>query len=411
MISTSSSDFRRLLAGETASLFGSQVTVLALPLTAVLTLDVSAAGLGALNAARFAPFLLVTLVAGVLVDRRRRRPVLVAANLGRAVLLVLVPLAAWQGLLTLELLCAVAFGVGVLGVFFEVAFWAFVPTLVGREAATRANGRLVACASAAEIGGPGLGGLLVQVVTAPFALVVDAVSFVIAAVSLGRIRFREPEREPTQDPAGLGREIGDGLRFVFGNRVLRAFAGEAATFNVFETAFMIVFVLYATRDLGIGAGLLGATIATASAGVLVGALLAERVGRAIGLGPAIAVAMVLGCVPFLLVPLGGGQLAVIALGFLLAGVGIGVSNVHVVSVRQRLTPDALLGRMTASYRFVVYGTIPLGALLGGVLGELLPLGEALVVTAAGIAVAPLWVLLSPVPRLPRHGIPFPAAAA
>ena len=215
------SDFVKLWGGETVSQFGNQVTVLALPLTAVLTLEASASELGLLNAARFAPFIAVILFAGAWVDRRRRHPVLIQTNVGRALLIALVPAAALLDILRIELLYAVGFLVGVLTVFFDVAYPSYLPYLVGRRQLTAGNSRLEASRSAAEVGGPGVGGLLVQLVTAPFALLVDAISFVFSAVMLSTIRAHEPE------PAGEGRHppawgaIREGFRFTFGNRYLR----------------------------------------------------------------------------------------------------------------------------------------------------------------------------------------------
>jgi MFS family permease len=397
--------FFKLWVGETVSLFGSQITTLALPLTAVLTLQATPAQLGVLNAARYAPFLLVTLFAGVWVDRGRRRPVLVGANLGRMVLLLLIPLAAVSGLLRVEYLYVVAFLVGVLTVFFDLAYQSFLPSLVRREHLVWGNSRLQASASTAEIGGPGLGGVLVELVTAPFALLFDALSFLVSAISLALIRAPESTPTPPADRGGLRAEIGEGLRVTFGNRYLRAIAGEAATFNLFEQAILTLFVLYATRELGMGAGVLGLTIATGGVGALVGSLVAGYAASRFGLGAALVGSMTLACVAPLLIPLTGGDLAVavplLLLAFLAYGIGLGISSVHAVSLRQAVTPDGLLGRMNASYRFLVYGAIPLGALFGGVLGETIGLRPALVVSVLGLLLALAWVFFSPVPGLRR----------
>jgi MFS family permease len=235
-------DFLKLWAGETASLLGTQVTVLALPLVAVITLHASTGEVGVLNACRYAPFVLVILFAGVVVDRVRRRPTLMLANAGRALLIGLIPLAAAFDSLRVEYLYVVAFLVGVLTVFFDLAYQAYLPSLVERERLSEANTRLQASASAAELGGPGLGGLLVQVVTAPFALLVDAASFVVSIVSLATIETREPKPESERRPPML-KAIRQGFRFTFGNRYLRAIAGEAATFNLFEQTILTVFVV------------------------------------------------------------------------------------------------------------------------------------------------------------------------
>jgi hypothetical protein len=250
-------DFRKLWAGETVSLFGSEVSELALPLVAVLVLDADAGQMGLLAAARFAPFLMVTLPAGAWVDRRRRRPVLISSNLGRALLVGLVPLLAGLGLLRMGHLYAVAFAVGALTVLFDVAYQSYLPSLVKREQLVEGNSKLQASASAARVGGPGLGGLLVQLVGAPRALLLDAGSYVVSAASLLAIRNREPA--PAAEGDGqprtrLRQEIGEGLAVTYRNPVLRSLAGLAATYNLFSQVIDALLVLYATRELGLSAG-------------------------------------------------------------------------------------------------------------------------------------------------------------
>jgi len=396
-------DFLKYWAGETVSLFGTQVTALALPLTAVLILQATPAQMGILGAAQFAPFLLITLFAGVWTDRRRRRPILIGANLGRAVLVGMIPLSAFLGVLRMDHLYTVAFLVGILTVFFDVAYLSYVPTLVSREQLIEANSKLQVSASAAEISGPGVAGVLVELVTAPFALVVDALSYLASAIGLVLIRKPEPAPRRAGSGRNLWREIGEGLRVTFGNRYLRAIAAEAATYNMFNQVMLTVFVLYATRDLKLTPGILGLIFMAGSIGSLMGALWAERAARRFGIGPTIIGAMVLGCSAPLLIPLASGSAAVVilllALAYGLGGVGVTVSNVHVVSLRQTITPDRLLGRMTASYRLVVFGAIPVGALIGGGLGEAIGLRATLAVGAVGLLFAVLWVVFSPVSKL------------
>jgi MFS family permease len=404
----------RLWSGETVSLFGTQITVLALPLTAVLTLEASASELGLLNAFRFAPFLAVILFAGVWVDRRRRRPVLIQTNVGRAILIGLVPLAAFAGVLRIELLYAVGFLVGVLTVFFDVAYPSYLPSLIGRQRLTAGNSRLEASRSAAEVGGPGVGGLLVQLVTAPFALLVDAVSFLVSAVVLSTIRADEPEPVGGGDRTPAWAAIREGFRFTFASRYLRPIAGEAATFTLVEQASMTIFVIYAVRELDLSAGLLGLIISIGAAGAFLGAVAASFPERRFGLGPTIVGSMFVGCTAPLALPLISGEKPVIVplfgLTFFVWGLAIAVSNVHVVSLRQASTPDAMLGRMNASYRFFTYGAIPLGALLGGFLGEAIGLRETLFVGTGGLLLALLWIVASAVPRL-RELPAEPGAAA
>jgi MFS family permease len=395
-------DFLKLWGGETVSLFGTQVTVLALPLTAVLTLEASASELGLLNAARFAPFIAVILFAGVWIDHRRRRPILIQTNVGRALLIALVPAAAFLDILRLELLYAVGFLVGVLTVFFDVAYPSYLPSLIGRSQLTAGNSRLEASRSAAEVGGPGVGGLLVQLVTAPFALLIDAFSFLFSAIVLSTIRAQEPE-PATIERSPAWAAIREGFRFTFANRYLRPIAGEAATFNLFEQTIMTIFVIYAVRELELSAGLLGLIISIGAAGAFIGAVVARYPERRFGLGPTIVGSMLIGCTVPLALPLITGSRPLIVplfgLTFFVWGLAIAVSNVHVVSLRQASTPDDLLGRMNASYRFFTYGAIPIGALSGGFLGEALGLRETLLVGSGGLLLALLWILASDVPRL------------
>jgi MFS family permease len=396
--------FRTFWFGQTVSLFGSQVTFLALPLAAILVLHASPLEMGLLGAVEFAPFLLLTLVAGAWIDRIRRRPVLLAANLLRAGLIGLVPVAAVTGQLSMPILAAIAFAAGCCAVCFEVAMLAYVPSLVGRERLTSANARLFGSASAAEVVGPGLAGLLVSIVGAPLALLADAASYLVSALSLASIR--RPEPEPAVAPRrNLRAEITEGLRAVFGHPILRAFAFEAATFNVFVNALNAAFLLYLTRELGFAPALVGTVLAVGAVGSLAGSVLAGRLAARLGLGRTILGAMIVACSVYLVIPFLGGPTPFAAgvLGAVLAvaGAGISVTVIHVMTIRQTVTPDRLLARMNASYRTLGYGLMPVGALLGGILGETLGLRVALLVGAIGIACAPLWVVFSPVRRIGR----------
>src|SRR5581483_5753614 len=268
--------FRMLWAAYSVSMLGSQVTLLALPLTAVLVLHASAAQMGLLTAAGAAPHLCVSLFAGVFVDRRRRRPLMVTADAGRALLLLSIPVAALAGVLSLTQLYAVALLTETLSVFYVVASSSFLPALVGRDRLLEANGKLTTSFSAAQVGGPGLAGLLIQLVTAPFAIVTDAASFVFSALAIGcGLRGSEPAVDPVAvDSAGsIWREIAAGLRFMLGQPLLRATACFTSTLNFFNTVIFTVIVLYATRELGIGPAALGLILASGAAGSLVGALL------------------------------------------------------------------------------------------------------------------------------------------
>ena len=405
-------DFRRLWAGETISQTGTRVSMLALPLVAALTLDATPLQMGLLAALVNLPALVVGLFAGVLVDRWRRRRVLIAADLGRALLLALIPAAWLLDLLRIELLYAVTLLTETLSVFYVVAYRSYLPALVPRERLVEGNSKLELSRSAAEIGGPGLAGLLVQVASAPIAVVADACSFVVSAALIGSIRAREDEVEQLDDTRGVLREAAEGLRLVLGDRVLRAIAGATATATIFSTILEAVLILYLTRTLGLQPATIGFIFAAGSIGFLAGALLPDRLTRRFRLGPILAVSLAVVGLSDLLIPLAAGPRAVV-IGLLIAaqflfGIGLTVFNVNQVSLSQAVTPERLQGRMNATMLVLVSGATPLAALLGGLLGELLGLRTTLLLAALGELAAVLWIIMSPVSQLRTH--PEPIAA-
>jgi MFS family permease len=405
-------DFLKLWTGQTISVFGSGITGNALPLAALLTLGASSLQMGLLSAAGSAPVLLVGLVAGVWVDRLRRRPLLIAADLGRALLLGSIPVAALLGQLRLEHLFVVAPLAGVLTVIFDVAYQSFVPSLVRREQIVEANSKLSVSGSLAEITTPGLAGTLVQVVSAPLVILIDAVSFVVSAAFLGAIRTPEPPLAPAAQRQGLGHEIGEGLRFVLRDPVLRAFAGQAATQGFFGSFIGALYALYAIRELGIGPALMGLSIGLGGLSNLVGALLVERVTRRFGIGPTLLGAQVVIGLSTLLIPLAAGPLWV-ATALLMASqssdAAWSIYEINALSVRQSVTPPALLGRVNASMQLLGAGLGPLGAVAGGLLAELIGARTTLGIASAGIILGALWLVFSPVDRLREP--PAPTAAA
>ncbi len=397
-------DFHLFWPGQAVSLVGSQVSALALPLTAALVLAAGPVQMGLLGAAAFVPFLFLTLPAGAWIDRRRRRPILIGADIGRGLLIAVIPIAAVAGVLRIELLYLVALGSGCCQVLFDLAYLAHVPSLVPREQLTQANGRLQATASAAEVGGPGIAGLLVQAVGAPLALLLDALSYLVSAVSLRLISTPEPPPAPSSASPSFRAEVIEGLRFLRRQPVLRACAFEAAQYNLFNQVIIAVLILHATREIGLEPALIGLAFAVGSVGSLVGASLAPRIARRVGVGRAITGSMVVACAAPLLLPLAASSdlpAVLLATSFAIGGFGVAISNVHIVTLRQAITPDAMLGRLNASYRTLVYGAIPIGSLLGGLLGEVIGLRGTLVVGALGMLVAPAWVLKSAVPRMRR----------
>jgi MFS family permease len=396
-------DFLKFWAAESISLIGSQVTTFALPLIAALTLNATPAQVGILNAAAFAPFLLLVLPAGVWIDRQRRRPLMIATNLGRAILLGLIPVLAVTGRLRMEYLYAIMFLSGSCNVVFQLAYQAYLPALVDRDQITEGNSKLAATTSIAEIGGPGIGSLMVALFSPSFALILDAASFLIGATVLGFIR--KPEHPPArpEHKQALRSEISDGFRLTFGHPCLRAFAGEAATYNLFWTMMQTVFVLYVVRELRLPQEIYGMILIAGSSGALVGALVTNQIAQRLGIGATIVATAILADVAPLLIPLAGGpnviRIGILMLSFFFQGIGMTGCNVHIVSLRQVITPDQLRGRMNASYRLLVSGMLPIGALLGGFLGEAIGIRATLFVGALGLLSTWLWIWFSPVPKL------------
>jgi MFS family permease len=389
-------DFRRLWIGETVSQFGTMVSQLALPLVAILVVHATTLEVGLLEAFQTVPFLLVGLPAGAWVERMRFRSVLIVNDMIRAAALGSIPLAKLLGVLTIGQLFGVALITGVGTVFFDVAYQSYLPQLVGREQLVAGNSRLQASESVSQIAGPSAAGLLIQALTAPYAVLVDALSFLWSAGWVAAIQSRPPP--PARKPdRHLGREILEGLRFVLGSPLLRAIAMCTGSSNLFSAIGMAVFYVLLARQLHIAPGIIGLITSAAAVGGLAGALGATRVAARFGQGPAIWMSMVVSApfgfvAPFVQRNWTLGLLAVAQVGF---GVGVVLYNITQVSFRQGLCPPELLGRMNATMRFLVWGTLPLGGVIGGALGTLIGVRATLLVAAIGGALAFLPVLLSP----------------
>ncbi len=393
------SGFRRLWIGETVSQFGTMVSQLALPLVAILVVHASAFDVGMLTALQTVAFAVLSLPVGAWVERMRFRWVLIVNDLVRAAALGWVPLAQLLGVLTIGQLYAVALVTGVSTVFFDVAYQSYLPELVGRELLVEGNAKLQASESVSQIAGPSLGGLLIQALTAPYAVLVDALSFLWSAGYVTAIDVRPPRPERAPD-RHLRREIGEGLRFVLGNRMLRAIAMCTGSFNLFSSMTLAVFYLLLARDLHLSPGVIGLLTSTSAIGGLVGALLASRLADRVGQGPAIwiAAAAVGPCgfvAPFVH---RDWTLGLLALAEIAMSMGNVVYNITQVSFRQGLCPPGLLGRMNATMRFLVWGTMPVGGFLGGVLGSTIGVRATLLVAAVGGSLAFLPVFLSPLRR-------------
>ncbi len=394
-------DFLKFWGAQAISQFGSQITGLALPLTAILVLHASAFEVAALSTIEFLPFLLFSLPAGVWVDRLPRRPILIAADIGRALALVSVPVAYAADALTIWQLYVVGFGTGVLTVFFDVAYQSYLPSLVEREQLVEGNSKLEVSRSTAQLAGPGLAGGLVELVKAPVAILLDALSFVASAVLL--VAIRRPERLSIDERAagaGMRAELVEGLRFVLRNPYIRAIASCTATFNFFNSVATALILVYAVRELDMSPGLIGVVLALGNFGALAGALTSARISRRFGVGPTIIGAAMTGAA-VLLLPLASKSTA--AAFFLaaqaIAGFGVVVYNTTGISLMQAVTPDRLLGRMNASRRFIVWGTIPLGSLVGGAIAAVSDVRVAIWVGAIGNALAFLPLLFSPIRAL------------
>jgi MFS family permease len=395
-------DFLKLWSAETVSQFGTQISQLAIPLTAVIVLDASAFQVAALGTVEFLPFILFTLPAGVWVDRLPRRPILIIGDFGRAALLASIPVAYIADSLTLAQLYVVGFLVGICTVFFDVAYQSYLPALVERDSIIEGNSKLEISRSSAQIGGPGFGGLLVQIFTAPYAILADAVSFAGSGAFILRIRKQESHRETAAAAAtkktGLWAELKEGLRFVLGNPNLRAQAGCTGTSNFFSNVSFAIIMVFLVRELGLSPGVIGLAFSVGSIGSLVAALTSNRISRRFGIGPtSIAMAALFGPAALLVAfaPHGNGAIPFLGLAIFVFGFTVVVYNITQVSYRQAICPPRLQGRMNSVMRFIVWGTIPLGSLAGGGLASWIGLRETIIVGAIGGGASFLWLLLSP----------------
>ena len=393
-------DFRRLWAGDSLSQFGVMTTTLAIPLLAVRTLHATPFEVGLLTTFEFLAFLVIGLPAGAWVDRMRRRRVMIAADLGRAALLGWIPLAAVLGVLSLVQVYAVVFAVGCLTVFFDVSYQSYLPFLVGRDHLAEGNAKLQGTQSVAQVAGPSLGGFLVQALTAPYAVLANVGTFLWSACWVGTIQAREPRPERPPD-SHLLREVREGVAFIVRHPVLRQVAGATGTANLWSSAAYGMLIVLLARTLGLSAGVIGLLMAAGAAGGLLGAFAARPLARLFGEGPvtwiSLAVSSPLTLVqPFLHRNWTLGLFVAAQIGF---AAGTVIYNVTQVSFRQRLCPEHLLGRMNATMRFLVWGTMPIGGLLGGVLGSTIGIRNTLLVAAIGQSLAFLWVFFSPLRSL------------
>ncbi|WP_329157766.1 MFS transporter [Streptomyces sp. NBC_01717] len=398
-------DFRRLWAGQTASQLGEHGSLVVLPLIAVLTLHAEADQLGALRAAGQAPILLLSLFVGAWVDRWRTRTVMVLADLGRALALGAAAVAGLLGGLGLPALFLAAFAVGALSVYFDVAYQASLVRLVKRDQLVQGNSALEGSRSAAQIGGPALGGALVSLLSAPIAAASSGLFFALSFLTIRRIRRRESTPERSERPPRVWRRIHEGLRFVGGHNLLRTVGLASAAFQFSFAAMMTVYLLFLPRELHLSGTAVGLALAATGPGALLGSLLAARLPNRFGYGVVLVSAAALGdgvllCVPVLHGPSAVTIPALVAVNFVFGAFGQLV-NVTVMAVRQAVTPDGMQGRVAATITFVGMGLTPFGSLLGGLLAGEWGLRTSFLVTAGGMMLSPVLMALSPLARLGR----------
>lgn len=389
-------DFLKLWFGQTISMFGSRTDALAL--TAVLVLAATPEQMGLFMALISLPVIVLGLLAGAWVDRLRRRPIMIVSDVARFVILLTVPIAYLTGTLTFELVCVVAMLTSVFSLFFNLAYRAMLPSLVEREHLLEGNTKLATTDSLAEIGGPSVGGLLVQLLTAPIAVLVDAFSFLISALSFATIRKPEPQPEPSAD-ANVLREIGEGMRVIISHPVLRTIAINTTSQSFFGSFYAVLYSLFVIRDLGLSPAVLGLAIAAGGIGALPGSLLAGWLARRYSLGRVLTTSLLIGSLIGLLTPLAGGP-AWLAAGFLIASQILGdatraVYEVNETTLRQMTVPDRLLGRAEASIGFMAQVVSPLGALICGLIAGLTGARVALLIAVLGSLATAVWIASSP----------------
>jgi MFS family permease len=403
-------EFRKFWLGQTISVFGDQVTQLALPIVAVLVLGATSSDMGLLTAAGLLPALLFSLPAGVWLDRvHRRRRLMILADLGRAAAITAVPIAWALNALSLPLIYAMSFVAGTLSVLFMIAWSTLFAAVARREDYVSASALLNGSRSLSSVGGPAIGGALIQLLGAPLALLGDALSFLGSAVFLSRIRVPDPPLE--HEPGSIRQQLTSGMRFIFGDPIMRPTLLSAATLNFFNFCFAALFILFATRDLGVAPGVLGLALGSGAIGSVIGAVFASRIGKAIGLGRAYILGLVLFPAPLILVPLASGLPAPAILAMLfasefLAGFGLMILDINVGSMILARVPQRIRSRVSGSFGFINNGIRPIGATVGGLLGAALGVRETLLIVSIAQLAGLLWLIRSPIPSI--REMPEPA---
>src|SRR5579863_3677281 len=383
-------DFMKLWTGETVSLFGTRMGDVAISFAAVIALKATPFQMGILAAAGIVPTLVLGLFAGVIVDRVRRRPILIGTDIGRFIVLGTIPFAAMFAKLTMAQLCAAMLAYSALDLFFDVAYRSYLPSLVEREDLIDANSKLTASAGVADAGGFAFSGWLVQWLTAPFAILIDAISFLASALAIALIRKPEPAPAPRARDTTVAREIAAGARLIFSDGRLRAFGMIAIVGGFANSLVSTLYMLFVVNALGFKPGVLGVIFAVGGASSLFGALAARRTADALGTGMAIAAGVAINGVALMLLPIAHGH-GYVSVALLVAQQLVGdsaatVSFINAVSLIQAITPRPMLGRVNASLRFLGLASVLAGQLVAGVAGGVIGTRATIAIGAAG-----LWV--------------------
>ena len=406
-----SRDFRRVWASLTLTSFGMQITNLALPLTAALLLNATPMQMGVLIALETLPFALISLHAGVMLDRVRKLPVAIALDIWRGVALLAIPVAAWFGVLSIEILFVVGFLCGVTNVVGGAAYQVLLAQMAGRKRLVEVNAKVSLGEQSAALIGPGIAGALINALTAPFAIAVDALTFFASALMLRRLEAKN-DIPHVSGNAGVWREIGEGLKLVKGNPTLRGLAWLAGLWQFLHHMQVAVLILFAARELSLSPGTIGLAYVGGGLGCLLASATAQRLSARFGIGPVIVHGLILTALAWQGFGLIDGPvwLATLMLGaaLLVFNFGAVLYAINYLALRQAITPDRLLGRMTATMRFLTVAVAPLGSLVGGALATAVGLRATLLtVGVLGLVLCTVAVFWSPVRR--HRKLPAPAA--
>jgi MFS family permease len=398
-------EFMKLWFGQTISEFGSRISREGLPMIAVITLAATPAQMGVLAAFASIPVLLFGVIAGVWVDRLARRPLMILMDVGRMALLLTIPIAALTGTLRIELVYIVVALMGVMSLIFETAYRAILPTLIRRDQLLEGNSKLSTTDALAEIGGPSIAGLLIQWISAPLAVIFDAISFLFSSISFALMRAPETKPERHAGARSMLREAREGWDVISGEPVLRTLMIGMGARSFFGSFFAALYSIYAIRELGLSPAMLGVVVSAGGIGALIGALLAGRVERRLGLGRALTWTLLLSAAVGFLTPLAGiFGVPVLAALLLIAAQIVGdaamlVFGVNETSLRQTIVPDRLLGRTNATFGFLAEGVAPVGALVAGALATVIGAGATLGIAVVGFLVTAIWMWRSPIRAL------------